>query len=173
MVFNDAWKYNDAEFIQERRGLVSFQRSCQNWQALYCGVATETGPILYDRRAAPRRRDATLWHRWTNGATGRDMRGMDERKQRLKENVWRKKKLKKMCRRSWREEKINEINQRTCERSRSGAELVELVERARWCIHNHLGRLKVRLLKIQLTPSLCFSLSLCVWGLWAAAEGLH
>ncbi len=51
--------------------------------------------------------------------------------------------------------KFNQVNERMCERRRSSSELVWLVEPARWCMHNHLGRLKVRLLKIQLTLSLC------------------
>lgn len=51
-------------------------------------------------------------------------------------------------------EKLVKINERTCEKRRSGSELVWLAEHARWCMHNHPGRLKVRLLKIQLY-SLC------------------
>lgn len=35
-----------------------------------------------------------------------------------------------------------------CERRRASAELVWRAGHARWCMHNHLGRLKVRLLKL-------------------------
>lgn len=42
-----------------------------------------------------------------------------------------------------------------CERRRFSPELVWLVDHARWCMHNHLGRLKVRLLKIELTLCVC------------------
>ena len=37
-----------------------------------------------------------------------------------------------------------------------------LVERARCCMHNHLGRLKVRLLEIQLTLCVCVCVCVCV-----------
>lgn len=74
-------------------------------------------------------------------------------KQRLCENV-----AAEGRRRERKVEKFNQVNERMCERRSSSTELVWLVEHARWRMHNHLGRLKVRLLKTQLT---LFSLCVC------------